>query len=313
MLDDKGVGVYGQGTFLVGDRTELTAGVRVDHERRDADLQTEVIPAVFPGTQVTESRNYTAASPQVAAAFELRPGARVYASVGRSFKAGGFNPVSLPGEESYGEEFAWHVEGGVKTSAAGGRLTASAAVFSIDWQDLQLNRPIPGVPGQFFIGNVGGATSRGAEFELTGRVYEGVDLFGAFGFTRARFDAGTMAGGVDIADHKVPFTPTYTATFGAQLSRAIADGRLLWARAEIVCFGAFEYDETNVARQDAYELTNLRAGLRGRTLFVEAWVRNAFNTAYVPVAFAYPGFAPSGFVGEPGRPRTAGISFGARF
>jgi hypothetical protein len=33
----------------------------------------------------------------------------------------------------------------------------------------------------------------------------------------------------------------------------------------------------------------------------------------VPLAFAYPGLAPSGFVGEPGRPRTFGVSVGVGF
>jgi hypothetical protein len=33
----------------------------------------------------------------------------------------------------------------------------------------------------------------------------------------------------------------------------------------------------------------------------------------VPVAFAYTGIAPSGFVGEPGRPRTFGFTAGVSF
>jgi outer membrane receptor protein involved in Fe transport len=50
------------------------------------------------------------------------------------------------------------------------------------------------------------------------------------------------------------------------------------------------------------------------SIFIEAWVRNAFDTRYVPVAFAYdPSSAPSGFLGEPGKPRTLGVTIGARF
>ena len=84
----------------------------------------------------------------------------VYASVARGFKAGGFNPASPAGSEAYGEEHTWNIEGGVKTTWAGGRVAANAAVFRIDWEDLQLNLPDPAVPGQFYIANVGGATSR---------------------------------------------------------------------------------------------------------------------------------------------------------
>ena len=60
-------------------------------------------------------------------------------------------------------------------------------------------------------------------------------------------------------------------------------------------------------------MTNLRAGVRGKHLFAEGWVRNAFDTRYVPVAFAYGSLAPSGFIGEPGVPRTLGLNAGVRF
>jgi outer membrane receptor protein involved in Fe transport len=53
--------------------------------------------------------------------------------------------------------------------------------------------------------------------------------------------------------------------------------------------------------------------VRGGRLFAEAWVRNAFDTRYIPVAFAYENFAPSGFVGENGPPRTFGFSGGVSF
>jgi len=56
-----------------------------------------------------------------------------------------------------------------------------------------------------------------------------------------------------------------------------------------------------------------RGGARGRFLFAEAWIRNAFDTKYVPVAFAYGPLAPSGFIGESGRPRTFGLTAGVSF
>jgi hypothetical protein len=42
-------------------------------------------------------------------------------------------------------------------------------------------------------------------------------------------------------------------------------------------------------------------------------VRNAFDTRYIPVAFAYGQLAQSGFIGEMGRPRTFGVSGGVTF
>ena len=114
----------------------------------------------------------------------------MYASVARGYKAGGFNPASPVGSEAYGEEHAWNLEGGVKTTWAAGPRHRQRRVFRIDWDDLQLNLPDPDVPAQFYIANVGGATSSGVELELNARVHPSVDVFGALGYTRARFTDG---------------------------------------------------------------------------------------------------------------------------
>jgi iron complex outermembrane receptor protein len=201
----------------------------------------------------------------------------------------------------------------VKSAWAGRRVTANLAVFSIDWNDLQLNLPNTAVPGQFYISNVGSARSSGVELELNGRARDGVDVFAALGYTRARFGAGTSSNGVNVSDKKVPNTPDYTATIGTQLSHALTPAIRVYGRAEAVFYGAFQYDEANTAGQDAYSLANVRFGVRGKRVFVEGWVRNAFDTRYIPVAFAYGQLAPSGFVGESGRPRTFGLTAGVTF
>lgn len=312
-IDNTGVGVFGQGTLTFSDRADLTLGLRFDHEQSEAVLSTFFVPAIAPANVVSADESFSDVSPQFAFGYRLRPETMAYAAASRGYKAGGYNPAALPGSEAYGEEHAWHVEGGVKSRLANGRVSASTAVFSIDWDDLQLNVPNPFVPGQFFIANVGGARSRGVEFDLTARAHESIDLFASFGYTHARFGSGTLSGGVDVGGKKLPFTPDYTAVVGAQLTRALDSAVTLYGRGEAVMYGAFEYDDANSARQDRYSLVNFRGGARGKYLFAEAWIRNAFDTQYVPVAFPYQGFAPSGFVGENGRPRTFGVSAGVTF
>ena len=313
-LDDVGVGVYGQGTATVSERIDLTFGARLDHESKSAALNTFFVPPIAPGTSVEPEASFSNVSPQVAAAYRLQPDRMVYVSIGRGFKAGGFNPASPAGLQAYGEEQTWNMEGGVKTTWAGGRVTANAALFRIDWDDLQLNLPDPAVPGQFYIANVGAAVSSGVEAELQARVDEGLDLFGAFGLTDAQFKAGSMSSGVGVGGNEIPNTPDYTSTFGAQVSRMVLPETTAYGRAEISFLGAFHYDDLNRAGQEGYSLANFRGGIRGRVAFAELWVRNAFDTRYVPVAFAFdPRLAPSGFLGEPGAPRTFGISAGVTF
>jgi iron complex outermembrane receptor protein len=312
-LDDFGIGVFGQATFTVSEKLDLTAGARYDHENRDARLESYYVPEVAPANSVDDSRGYSNTSPQFAVGYRVQPDLMVYGSVSEGFKAGGWNPASPQGSEAYDEEHAWHVEGGVKGTLVAGRVAASAAVFSIDWNDLQLNVPNATVPGQFYIANVGQAISRGVEFEAQARPHATTQIFGNFGYTSARFGAGTTSSGVDVSDNRIPNTPSYTAAIGAHVEGPITSTLTLFGRAEAVFYGDMEYDDANTARQEAYSLVNLRGGFQIRLFFADLWMKNAFDTRYVPVAFPYPGFAPSGFLGEMGRPRTFGVSAGIRF
>ena len=311
-LDDFGVSLYGQGTFTVREDLDLVAGARFDRESRDALLDVTYSPAIAPVATVDAEAVFTNVSPQFAAVYRLRPAHTLYASASRGFKAGGFNPASPAGSEAFDEEFAWHAEAGIKSTAFNGRVRLNAAAFWIDWQDLQLNLPNVQSPGQFFIANVGSASSTGVELEVNARAHRGVDLFGSFGFTNAQFGDNTNSNGVDVSGNDIPNTPDYTAAFGAHLTRELTPAATLYGHGEVVLYGAFRYDDANRAGQDAYSLTNLRAGVRGKYLFAEGWIRNAFDASYVPVAFAFPG-AQSGFLGESGRPRTFGLTAGVRF
>jgi iron complex outermembrane receptor protein len=312
-LDDVGLGVYGQATVTVNDKVDLSGGLRVDYERKEASLETFFLPAIAPPTLVTAEKTFSSVSPQASLAYRLNADQMAYASIGSGFKAGGFNPASPAGSEAYDEEKALHFESGVKTMWANGKVRANAAVFYINWDNLQLNVPTPQSLGQFYISNVGQAESKGFELELSARPHGDVDVFAEIGVTRARFSADSSANGADVSGNKIPNTPDYTATFGAQVTHAINPRATLYGRGEVVFYGAFQYDEANSQQQDAYSLANFRAGVRGKVLFVEGWVRNAFDTRYIPIAIPYANFAPSGFVGENGKPRTFGLTVGVTF
>jgi iron complex outermembrane recepter protein len=312
-LDDFGVGLFGQATATMNENLDLIGGLRIDHEDKNADLKTFYDPAVAPPTVVVAEDSFTNVSPQLAVAYRLQPDHSLYGTFSGGFKAGGFNPASPVGSETYAEERTWLYEGGYKSRLANGRVAFNAAVFYIDWNDLQLNVSNREVPGQLYIASVGSASSVGFELDATARPMAGVDVFGSFGFTNARFGDGVTAVGVDVSDNEIPNTPDFTANMGVQFGRAIGTAGTAYARADLVIYGAFKYDETNAEGQDAYALMNLRGGFR-RGLFVfEGWIKNLFDTDYIPLAFAYGPLAPSGFLGESGAPRTFGVSAGVKF
>ena len=312
-LDDVGFGVFGQATVTMKENLDLIGGMRIDYESKNADLKTFYDPALLPPVVVVADDSFTNFAPQLSVAYRLRPDRSVYGTFSGGYKAGGFNPASPVGREAFGEEKSWLFEGGYKARLLEGRVAFNAAAFYIDWNDLQLNVVNPNVPAQLYIANVGSAASLGFELDASARPMAGVDVFGSFGYTEAHFGEGTTAVGVDVSDNEIPNTPDVTANLGVQYGRAVGNGGTAYGRADLVIYGRISYDETNAQGQDAYALMNLRGGYR-RGLFVfEGWIKNLFDTDYIPVAFAYGQLAPSGYIGESGAPRTFGVSVGVKF
>ena len=147
-LDDAGLGVYGQGTLTFSEAWDVTVGARVDSERKTARLETFYTPPMAPPIGCRRRAHLLGRVAAGCAGLSASHRAvRRYASVARGFKAGGFNPASPPGSEAYGEEHAWNLEAGFKTTWANGRLSANAAVFHIVWDDMQLTCPEPAGAG----------------------------------------------------------------------------------------------------------------------------------------------------------------------
>lgn len=313
-LQDLGVGMNGQTTLTAWDKLDATVGVRVDWERKQADLQSATaIPdfnLVYPSA-LSAHKNYSEVSPHFGLDYHLTKQASTYATVTRGFKAGGFNAYAPPGSEEYGTEHTWDYELGVKSTWLDNRLSANLGVFYIDWQDIQVNQPNPATPGAYYIANDGKATSKGIEFELAARPLDGLDLFGGLGLTDARFGSGSTDGGVDVSDNRLQYAPEFTANAGVQYSYALCQAATAYARAEVVSYGDYEYNSQNTASQGAYALANFRLGVRGSRWFAEGWIKNAFDRDYIPLAFAYN--SASGMIGENGTPMTCGIRAGVNF
>ena len=168
-------------------------------------------------------------------------------------------PPRRLGSEAYGAEHSWNYEGGVKTLWFADRLSVNGALFYLKWDDLQVNVPNPFVPLQFFIANAAGATSKGADLELNLRLMPGCDFFGGLGYTNARFEDGSVSDGVDVSGNRLANTPNYTANFGGQYSLAVTTATSLFARAEVVVRGSYEYDDANTQGQDAYSIATSAA------------------------------------------------------
>ncbi|HEY1050069.1 MAG TPA: TonB-dependent receptor, partial [Prosthecobacter sp.] len=253
---------------------------------------------------------------QAAISYDITPDLITYFTFAGGFKAGGFNAGSPAGTEAYAEERSWNYELGLKGRALNNKLRWGAAAFYTDWRDLQLN-VANGGPATFHIANAGNASARGIEIDLNYAPTSNWSIFGSAGWTDTKFNGGARdnIGGAStpLGGRQIPYTPDYTAALGTQVAWEVGGGYSVYGRAEVQFVGSFNYDTSNTAGQDAYTIANFRLGVRNQTWFLEGFVNNAFDAEYVPIAFGFPGIAPSGYVGESGTPITFGVRTGIKF
>ena len=306
-FDDYGVSAFGQATATLFEKLEIGAGLRFDYESRRAALGRAFVSG---GTTLTSSsgrasEEFEELLPRIDVAWRCAPGITVYGFAAKGFKAGGFNLDAPAGRIAFAPETSWTFEGGAKASLFDDRLHASAACFYIDWDNMQLSQFDAMVGG--YVTNAGAATSQGLEFELSARPVRGLDVFTAFGYTDTGFTSYVDPYGVDVSGNNLPFAPATTWSAGAQFTGCLGRGLRYHLRGEYLNVGPFYYDPGNL-EEESYALANFRAGISGRWWRLEAWVRNAFDESYVPVAFQPSPLDPSVFVGESGAPRTYGIT-----
>ena len=283
---------------------DLTLGARFDYEKKEALLNTFLTPRSSPDLGGHAMKAFSNVSPQVSLAYRFQPDRTAYVSVGgrlqgrrlqsrvarRGVKA---TAKSTPGTSKAVSRRAW----------AGGRVRGQRLGLHH-----RLERP-PAEPARIrscpasstsptSTARAAAASSSSSSPRIRRR--RRVRLFG---YTRARFDSGTDVERRDVSGNEMPNTPDFTFTIGAQASRPITSTITLYGRGEVDSLRSvpLRRPEQRVAGLLlAGQLPRRRT--RRKSCSPRCGCKNAFDTKYIPVALPYPGFSPSGFIGESGRP-----------
>jgi hypothetical protein len=238
-LDDRGLGLYGRAPSpSPASSTSSSASASIASTRKPT-CRPPSFHRLRPFSRSSRrriSRTCRHNSPSPTAS----PGGDRLRTATRGFKAGGFNAASPAGAEAYDQEHSWNYEGGVKTSAYGGRLSASLAAFRIDWDDLQVN-----VPNRSCRRSSSSPTPRRdntASSRAGARPATGVELFGGFGVTDA------PSGRQHVERHRrrrqqARERAGHTADLGVQYSRQVWSAASLTLRGEVVRYGEYQYDD----------------------------------------------------------------------
>jgi iron complex outermembrane receptor protein len=306
-IPTSGGAIFGQGTFTLFKKLDLTAGLRYDYEESSID---HVIALESDGmdlgtTALDDSQSSDAWLPKFQAAYHWTPDLMTYAGVARGYRSGGYNTGYLDtADAAFDPEFSWNYELGFKSSWFGKRLILNTALFYIDLEDQQVVQLLP--TADTVIRNAGKSRSMGAEVEGKALLHEGLTFEAGFGYTDAEYvDYEDALSGKDYAGNSTPLAPEYTYNLALQYRHPLTDKIGLFFRSELNGIGSFYWNDANTLKQDAYTLVNLSLGVETEVFDILLWGRNVFDTEYEAVGFEFPGSDP---VGQSGDPLTVGVT-----
>lgn len=286
----------------------FTENLTLSIEGRYTD-ETKDTNIVYNDGTSAESRDETYFTPRVSLDYKINDDHLLYASYAEGVKAGGFNAEIagdlLEEERTFDEDENDSIEIGVKSSLLNGALRINAAAYYIEWNNLQVTEGA--VNGGFFessiTGNLGNATSKGVEADVTYAVTDNITFNAGLALNDATYDSGTFsqrlersfvcddvvcASDGNIGGNDLPRSSDTQWNLGLQYDGAINNNIEYFVRADYVGQSEQFISEANIGNIPSRELLNLRAGVSNDNWSAELWVTNATDEEFVSNAFYIP-------------------------
>ncbi len=319
-FDISGLALFHQSTlndFLIKNLT-LTAGIRLDLEKDKLDYSLAMAINGGPmNTTVEENYEETFSQilPKVALKYKFNKSLNSYVTVSKGYKSGGFNTnssIDISDFRSYDQENSWNYELGFKSSMLNHRLYFDAAVFYIDWQDQQIDVPVPGGRGNMKV-NAGESVSKGLELFVKARPFKNFETTFGYGYTHATFSDYVVSEELNYNDNAIPYVPRSTINVGANKIFVFENSFLDKMVANINYRGVGEHywDLNNSVSQDYYGLLDAKLSFVTGRIQLDIWGKNIFDTSYNSYYFEIRQLKNS-YV-QSGRPATMGVNLKVSF
>ena len=252
--------------------------------------------------------------------YALTAGQNAYVSIGRGYKAGGFNLGNgLPVDQlQFNPESDVNFELGWKADLDDHRLRLDSDVFYTHRSNLQLQtgeQTDPTNPDAFVLYNMNVPSGRnyGLESTLAFVPDDIVELGASAGLLNTTYH-GLTFDGVPLPDRSLPHAPSWQAS--GSMTLHASHGAYL--RFDVTGKGSFYYDlpALDPYASHAYVLLNIKAGIRHDHWSADVWVRNVTDRDYTVRGFYFadvpPDFASQQFT-QLGEPRQFGASLSYSF
>jgi outer membrane receptor protein involved in Fe transport len=309
--DARNFAAFGQVDGWLSDRWGWSFGLR--GEQRTADYRDRGIKSDEQRATDTSQRDRMWGG-QATLHFDPSERLRLFTTVSRGYKAGGFNlgQAALL-RAQFTPEYLWSIDVGAKGEWLDRRLYADVTAFYMKRSDMQVSTGVQldpvGDPNSYFFytDNASGGRNLGLESSVRWRLTSQIEVGGTLGLLRTRY-YGYRPTGEDVGARDQAYAPRYQASLNATWRHPFG-----WmARVDVSAVDSYYFDvPPNPTRSDSYTLTNIKLGYEADRWSVYAFGRNVFDRDYDVRGFFFgnepPAFDNKRYV-QLGEPQQFGVT-----
>ena len=295
--------VFGEVNYQMTSKWDGTIGLRWSQEESKIDFSRDNPN----GFAFDNNKTFSDVSPKISLGWNYTEDNRVYASVAKGFKPGGFNhTVTNPDDETaFDSETSINGELGWRAKLLNNRVALNVGLYWIELTDTQI---YVGPLGQQVIRNSGDAQSYGLDIDAKWFVTDSVQLSAGLNQGKAEFttvkDSQT---GVDYKGNALPYAPETSASLSGrmQFDPSWLSGKW-YINAGVRYYSDMYFNETNTLKQPGYSLVGVSTSVEMRNgLMLRAFADNLTDNQYRTSSFV---FGPGDIRSTVGYGRNVGLT-----
>ncbi len=266
-LETTSYALYGQATYALSDRLNLTLGLRYSDDEKEFTSSASTLHPLPPVTEsysVSDTIEFDSTDPKVTIDYRVADEVMIYATYSTGYKSGGIQTVvgnPTDALDSYDEEELTNIELGIKSRWWDQRLQLNATLFNYDFdnqqvQSITLDNGAPIATTQ----NAAESEMDGAELEILALLGDSLTLDFKYAWLDASFDEFSSGEG-DYSGNDMPGAPEHAVSAQLTHRTELDNGGALtlsalysWKDDQY-----FDFANTDLALQKDYEVINLGA------------------------------------------------------
>ncbi len=289
-----GMAAFGQATYSLNEKLDLTGGLRYDYENKQLTVKGEFQPdgsptAILTRPDTTGTVSYGAISPKATLAYHLDAAHQLYGTYSRGFRTGGLTSDLSTPLYLYKPEYSNTIEVASKNTFLNNLLKLNVTAFHTEVTDAQIPTLI--LPQAITVTkNAGTLVSEGLELETAATPLNGLQIEWNAGVNNAAYKKLVLSQNnqpKDASGNHALFTPSFTSMIAVQYQLKIGTELKALARVEWQSLGDQYFDLANKYKQAGYNLINARVGFTFTSFELMFWVRNLTDKKYVAYAYDF--------------------------